>query len=688
VAQGRAEAILGLQAMGFDPDAADALRDLIEGKEQTRALAVERITGLLGRLGEAHAVIVLGVILEMLRETDSAALQHNLLLALHEAVPLLARREDYAQDTIRLGIKGVQLHHARLAPPVRNVLAGLGRSDPERTVRTLWQELDRVRNHRARVFLLSVLEQIGPPARLRKELAAAMAAEIVNPGAPEAERLLLAHNLASLGEAAVPPLLEALESREVEQKPFLIPFFDILCAEKNISASAKNHVARALLSHLKAGDRRMRIAIVQSWLCCSPDVEAPLRRGFAAELIQNLDEFDHPDVRERIEVNLDRIGEAAVDPLFDFVKQHPLGTHRDPRKNFTDHLVRILATILARAAVQTKTAHARTPAVLEFCIEQIKNDQVRFGGYAVAAATLCAPEAMGPERGTALVALLKERLPAVAYPADVLTGLGVVASADQIALRQKIEVAHIYLRLVAAQRRAPVAQARQTADGVVYEFGKDSELDSVMLPAAVVGAGMVCTSESTSPALRQMVIEQLLAAWREATSWKVTWGPLSAEKLASTLGMLGAHLRTPVELKLEIAHTLKDQAAERLSVVRAMGEICSQPADLKELNEVGLEVADAIMQGWLDIEIEPEERRVVLTTLARIAARNELDRRSPRVKRFRERVLNLVFDAFRERLDGARTLLEILSKCQSLAKNQQREIEERLRTFYAVAKAP
>jgi hypothetical protein len=687
VAQGRAEAILGLEAMGLDPDAADALRDLLEGKAQTRALAIERITGLLGRLGEAHAVIVIGVILENLRETDAPDLQHSLLLALREAIPLLVKREEYAQDAVRLALKAVQMNYNKLASPARAVLTELGKHAAERTAMALWEDLARVRNHRVRVFVLSVLAQIGPPARLLRDAVAAMVAELLEPSAPEAERLLLGHGLVGLGEEAVSPLLAALESGVSEQKPFIIPFLDMLCVEKGISVGLKNQIARILLHRMKVDDRRLRLAIVQTRLCTDPQIEHPLRRALAETLIKNLDEFDHPDVRERIEFNIEQIGEPAVETIFEFVKQHALGTHRDVRRNFTDHLIRILASILARATVAAKKPHERLPAVLDFCIQHIKDDRVKFGGYAAAAATLCAPEPVDKARGEALIGLLLQRLRVVAYPGDVLIALGTVAAAKHMDLRHKIEATHIFLRAIAAQRTAPLAEARQTPDGVVYEFGKGADLDAVMLPAAVTGAGQICKSESTTPALRHMIIEQLLVAWRQATSWRVTWGPLSTEKLASTLGMLGSHPLTPVELKLQIAHAMKDHAAERLSAVRAMGEICSQPVKLKELDTIGLDVAEAIAAGWLGSEIEPDERRVVLMTLARIAARNEMDPRSARVRKFRKQVLELVFDAFRDRYEEAHALLEIMSKCEALTKSQRREIEERMRTFYAVVKA-
>ncbi len=686
VAQGRTEAISGLQALGFDADAAGALRDLLEGKEQTRTLAVERITGLLGRLGQAHGVIVAGVILEILQETDEADLQERLLAALREAAPLLAKKPDFGQDAVRLALRAMQINFNRLASPARQVLLGLGALDAHGVVNSLWQELERVRNHRARIFILSVLAQIGPPARLRKAVAAAMASEIVEPGAPEADRLMLGHSLVAMGDDAIGPLATAMEAKHREQKPLLVPFLDILCQSKATSAAARNQIGRAALASLKVEERRTRLAIVQAALCSHPDMEASLRRDLAQELINNLDAFDHPDVRERIEVNLERIGEPAVEPLFDFVKRHPLGTHRDQRKNFTDHLVRILAVILAQESQAARSVHPRLYDVVDFCVEQIKDDRVKFGGYAEAAAMLCAPEAGGVERGEALVALLLERLRNAAYPGEILAALGIAGAARQISLKQKIEVAHTFLKVIGAKRTAPVAEARQTPEGVIYEFGKDADLDSVMLPAAVAGAGQICISETTTPALRQMIIEHLLGSWRQATSWRVTWGPLSTEKLAATLGMLGSHARIPVEVRLQIAHALKEQAGSRLSVVRAMGEICSQPVKLKDLDAIGLDVAAAIMEGWLGAEIEPEERRVVMTTLARIAARNEMDRRSPRVRKLREQVLERVFDAFRDRFDGARALLEILHGCRALTKQQRKEIEERLRSYTALEK--
>ncbi|NOZ21790.1 MAG: hypothetical protein GXP25_11980 [Planctomycetes bacterium] len=677
--RGRTEALTGFQGMGFNADASAALRDVLQGKPADARFALDRLAGLTDILDEAHAVIVAGVLLEALRTTDIPDLQENILYTLRNTAGVLAGNDNYLHTFMRESLKAIQTHGHRISAPARLVLHGIAQANLDAVMPLLWEELSKVQGTRAKNFLLTVIAHLETDEEKRQEIAKVMAKQAVAPGETESGRLLLGHNLTNLGEAAVRPFLEILNTGPPDYRAFAVPFLDTLVMEKGISKSPKNEIASAFLQALKIQERRVRLAILETRICADEDIAEKLRRELAAEFIENLRRFPFPDINEQIRNAIEVTGAPAVDPLFDYVRKHVYD-------ELTDVVVRILGRVVARCAEKRTLSEEKGRPMVDFCIGRLKDERVTFGGYACATGVMCASPLGSAEICERLVTDMFVRAWKVPYPEDILTALGHMAASDHVPVERKIIVAHIFLKVVTSKKPELIATERETEDGIIYEFGEASDYETVVVPAAIEGLMRICLCEGASDVLRRQITIQLMKVWREASGWVVIWSPMAVETLARSLGQIASSDKLPIETKLDIGKIIKDQIPERLSVVRAMGEICSQETESEALDELALDGASDILEHWIVPESESDEWAIAITSVAKIAARNALNRRLKRARELRARLIEILFDGLRDHRDGARESLEMLVKCSGLAKKQRKEIEDRLSATLGLVK--
>ncbi|MEW6358663.1 MAG: hypothetical protein AB1696_20175 [Planctomycetota bacterium] len=677
--RGRTEALTGFEGMGFNADASAALRDVLQGKPANARFALDRLAGLTQTLDDAHIIIVAGVLLEALRTTEAPDLQENILYALRHTAGIIAGNDNYLRIFLRESLKAIEAHGSRISAPARLVLHGIAQANLPAVMPMLWEELNKVRGSGARNFLLTVLAHLESDKEKRGEIAKVMAKQTVASGETESGRLLLGHNLTNLGEAAVRPFLEILNAGPPEYRAFPVPFLDTLVMEKGISKPLKNEIASAFLQALKVQERRVRLAILETRICSDEDISEKLRRELAAEFIDNLRRFPFPDINDQIRNAVEVTGAPAIDPLFDYVKKHAAD-------ELTDVVVRILGRVAAACAAKQALPEEKGKLILDFCVGRLKDGRVQFGGFAYAVGVMAASPLGGPEICEQLTTDLLIRAWKVPYPEDMLTALGHMAASDHVPVERKIIVAHIFLKVVNAKKPDLIANERQTEDGIIYEFGAASDYETVVVPAAIEGLARICLCAGASDVLRRQITIQLMKVWREASGWVVIWSPMAVETLARSLGRIASSDRLPIETKLDIGKIIKNQIPERLSVVRALGEMCSQEIESEELDELALAAAADILQHWLVPESENDEWAVAITALSKIAARNALNRRLKRARDLRERLIEILFDALREHREGARESLEMLAKCTGLTQKQQKEIEERLSATVGLVK--
>jgi len=679
ISRGRAEAIAGLEALGFSRDAGDALRDLFTGKTEEQEIAIERLGVLLKRLDEAQSVVIIGAMLQMLESCDSISLQKKILGALRETAATVVRNADYAEELIKFCSKAVQADRAQMAASARGILLDMARADVELIRNLVWDELQTVSNSSARMFLMCFLAQIGAGEGRSSELAQLMARELLAEGASESERLLLGHAMVDLGEVSVSPLLDVLEKGDTRNAAFVVPFLDTIAVEGNVSKAARNRIAQRFLQSLKVKERRVRMAILQARLCYHEDLTAKLRQALAAEFVENAQDFLFPDTADQIDSSLEAMGKDAIEPLFDYVKRHP-------HDELSDRFIRVIGRVIERISEEGKRLPARTKEIMRFCIARMDDERVKSGGYVAALGMIASGPAGSRDFCEKLISAMINGMWKVAYTVDFFDALGRLAASKHVSADRQSGLTALFLRILRGKRPDTLAKERRTEDGLVYEFGRESDIETVLLPASVEALGRICLSPHCSEELRDRIVTTLLSAWDEASSWRVIWGPFSSETLARTLGKIASSELIPIEVKLKIGKAMNPYIGERLSVVRAMGEICSQNFSSSELDKLALAAIEGIIDGWLVPESDEEERAIALKALADIAAREKFNPRSRKVREARDRVIELLFEGLRTNIDGCLDSLQKLRDCQGLTKTQRKLIEDRLKAATQLAR--
>ena len=674
----RSEAIRSLEAMGFNRDTADAIQMVFEGDAQARRKALRRIGSLLGKLQASEREIVLVVLLEVFRESRLSDADDPLLQVLNEAAPILAGHADVVRELTRTSVQHLLVDRRQIWPALHDLLLKLCEGAAGEVLGKLWEEIDTIRDPAPRAALLALLiEAEGDEAR-RERLGGIVVEELLNEAHDELTRQKLGHSIFALG----PPAAEAMLRRFAEagnvERAALVPFLDVLCADEKLPQDVKDRAARCLLDALKVAGRRLRMEILRTRVFHQTDLQPNLKDALARELIPMLHSRENPDMIDRAAGLLESLGPAVVPRLFDMIKSRPAAPE-------ADMAVRSLGRIVSGLAPGSTLAAQRGPAIFAFVSRRVSQPSNRLGGYAAALGEMAASAMVGRKQAREAFEMLAATRTLARYPADAVEALGRIAACRAVTPEQRVRATDLLGRLVERPPDEEEAKLREieTEQGTVYELAGDIEFDSATLPAAVAGLEAIALADQTTDALRGQITDRFLRVWKGVAAWKIIWGPRSSERLALALGRIGADPRTEDPRRAIIVKALV-AGVERLSVVRALGEVFSISSGSKEFNQFVVGCALMMLDKWIEPEIVPEELEAVLTTAAAAAARPEVSSRGARARRLRRRTAELLFDAMKTGHAWSSAPLARMRDCRAVSKSLRGEIADRLKRVSAI----
>ena len=675
----RSEAVKALEGLGFDPDTAEAVQTMFEGDEHAREIAVQRIGALFDPLPAAQQQVVLAILAETLREAPSTDFIRHLLRVLTQAAAAIAAAPAQLRDLVRICFEKLVADLPQNGPVVRALFARVGALTPGHLADLVQHEIESLRTPAIRVFALTLLAQLDLDPPRKQAVVGLMADDLADMAASEIDLQKLGHNLAALGEVAAGPLLERFRAGTPAQKAFLSQFLDMVCVDHHADAAFRNRVVQEALACLRIADNRQRLALMRCRVLTAADLPAPLRKQVAEELIRSLHSYENPDILDRLTDALERLGVDAVEPLFHVIRDAPHG----PR---ADRAVRVIAAVLGPASQEAWQRAGNVARIVAFARKLLDDPRTVLGGYAHALGAICANPAFSADQAGELMGALVSKMGKVPYPADLLEALGRLAASPHCPLPRKIELTRMFSTLMQHEDDEELVREIDTPDGKLYEFGARAEFDAEILPVVVAGLERICLAETTSQALREQLITEMLGIWEGVAAWRIIWGPRSTQALSSALGRIGSAADTPTATRVRIARMLQQQVG-RMSVVRALPDLCSSEDDNPELNDLAVDVGLALIAQWIGPELADEERAIVLGSVARIAARPQLPPRNSRVRRLREHAADLLFDALRKGAAWSRASLELLRDCPNLPKNLHKQIADRLAQASAIVKS-
>jgi hypothetical protein len=274
----------------------------------------------------------------------------------------------------------------------------------------------------------------------------------------------------------------------------------------------------------------------------------------------------------------------------------------------------------------------------------------------------------------------------VPYSTDALDALGVMAGSDNAARVHHEQLFELFDAIVRFQPQIAVGRPKDTEEGRVYEFGREIEFDTRIVPSAVRGLERICASRHATPRMRIEIAKRLLVLWEGVSKLRVVWGPAAVEALIGAMCSAAcapdAATLTRVRLSASLIRFLN-----KITVIRSIGEICSRADADPVMQQMAVEAGEQLLDEWDECELQDDERRAALLhSVGRIAANPTLDGEGEATLRMRERALQALFRGLREGVEQTREPLLALRDCPGVSPDRRREIDERLSKAFGLVR--
>ncbi len=663
------EAVRSLEQIGFRSDMAEALRDLFQEDVQEAVYAIKRLGALMRNAESGEAALALAVVLEVFDQARDVVLVRELLELIGGAAGILVgnyqKTEQFCQSALRQLARDFDQHRVDVEAALRRCAD----CATEFMADLLWRELERTELARVRALLLNLIESLATDPLRISELARRAVDEILDPSLPESGKGRLRYALVRVGEPAVREALARMGQASAVERAELIRLVDVVCTESTVSDETVQEAVQVLLDLLKLADVLTRRIVLQAALLGDERVSTELRTELAGELLNLMAELDLPGSLDTIQGVLERIGTPALQPVYEFVRRsYP----SDPAERAAISLGRIIE------AEPGSVGDDLADSVLDLCTGFLGDENVEQGGFTVALAAVCGYTPAGAARFEPIMRQILDKLWGLPYSPEALEALGIMAGSDNVSPDQQEELFGLFDAIVRTQVRTGMGVRKETEDGIVYEFGRDIDFDIRVVPAAVRSLERICLSRQASARMRTEIVKRLLILWEGVSKVRIIWGPTAVDALVRAMCSAACSSTADTLTKVRLGASLL-RSLNKISVVRSVGLMCSQPDEDPAMRLLMVEAGQEILTEWETSDVQDDERKLALLKSAgRIAANPALPADSNVVRRLRESTLEALYSGLREGMTQVREPLLLMRDCPDLPAGQRQEIDERL----------
>jgi len=674
----RREAVRCLEQIGFRSDLADGVRGLFGADPQEVIHAIRRLETLLEEAESAEKGVALAVALEVLKRAQEPPVVREVLRLISSLAPMLVQNAERTEQFVQNALGKLARNFQRLRLGVEGALLACYKEDAGLIRRVAWAELRRSDDAQVRSFLLNLLASLEPDPERVAELARVALSEILNPALRESEKARLRYGLAKLGEWVPDAVIQRLRQCPPRERPELIRLLNVACTEGKVSRKTLNSAAQTLLDLLKVADSMSRKAVLDADLCADRRVAKKIQRELAKELLTHIDEFQLEDSQGGICDTLERIGIPALQPMFDYVKR------RYPQKQAA-------SVFLSIGRIIRNNPEAVPDELVglmgDYCAKLFKKRSLKDGAFTIATAYLAGYTKAGKHLFQQMFCAMNENLWKAGYSLDMLEALGIMAGSPNAEPHHQTTVFQTFSRILEMKAPQEIGATVQTADGTVYEFGREIDFDTKVIPAVVRGLERICTSEQATPQLRTEIVKRFLIFWEGVCHLRIVWGPGGVDALIKGMSHTACCPAVDVQMRVRLGRALL-RFLNKVNVVRSLGEICSQADTSGQLQPLCIEAAKSLISEWDRCDQQDDERKAaLLNSLGLIAANTTLERDNEEVKQIREDALQVIFNGIREGNSAALEALKLLRDCPDIPKEQRKEINARISKVYGLQKS-
>ncbi|MCX7805503.1 MAG: hypothetical protein N3A38_09980 [Planctomycetota bacterium] len=695
----RSEAAKLLAVLGLTADLAEALADLSSPDARQRGLALEKALRIAGKGREFDDSCCALTILAALRSESERNLRARMLEALRPLAGVLTRRPEYTRETVRRLVDLVAAARAHdpldasLFAPGRLLVRALLSRDTAACEAALWEEYEKSASPYATAFvLLHLLESYEKAPDLQRsadrglprllELSARFIASDREEGR---DSRMVGGTMTRIGDAAIPPLCEVFSKAAPGAQKHILRLMDEICRYRKTSTENKARAARVMLTCLEGGQKSLRMAAMECYLCGDPDLPDDLKGRLAAEMIRHVSDFAfRPDI-ERVEGTIARTGLPAVEHLLALL---------DRRLPMADRArgCRIIGELFLHLKVRAPD-RAKASARLDDAVRALMRLVMEDAEIAsseepwTALGRICASPLVSRETFELVSRRLLEAHGRPELAKATLDGLAWMASGRKCR-REKSHAVIRELRLALDSVPAELQVETVNRDGeTVFSLDRNVEEYTKIIPVAVRGLARIIAAGTAGEAAARDATMYLIGLWKKILAGELIWGPANSAVLTEALREAGCAPAIPPAMRGEIIRALGPRIYQ-IPVMLAIAEILGRN-DSSDLAPLAVAAAHAILKHYHKEEgYDAEDREHVLKALYLIGRRKELaaaKSSAEEIMTLRRRILDDLMAGLKDGVTGCYNHLVALRDRDPVPDEIKSEVERRLAEYHSLA---
>lgn len=692
----RAEAAASLTTVGLSERIADAVTQLSTGSETERETAQTTLRLLAEKARHAELGVIVAVLIGTLAGGGSAGFIENTLVSLAEMAPKWGPLDAPLRDLDRQLARLIATRYDELARPTYAVYRACENSATLREL--VRQNFADAPTDRARTFYLSLLAELDPTDDVLlacvDEMAQRAAMHELDPSTAR-----LATALRGFGRRAVDALLGQIETVDDDTKETILSILASVFYGTSLTVEIVDPVGEKLATIYPLSRPQVRLAIVENPFVAHPSMSPGIRARLARVIFDDLHEHKLERVGDELQSVLRRLGPAILPELRKTVTnaKQPITRLR------AVHVAGLIATdfhslhfpgetgdlqsYLAEEAVRGRMGIGPTPEL------QPEAWRLSFEGGQRLGAPLPRPDAPPVDRAVAaelcetlevfrglladehfpdkgplyatigriascgcvpsdtldeLVEFLSDRVRSSSYTYSVIEALAYLIGARDLSPATRTELAHLFERLVQMKLPDRLSTVKETPDGKVYVLEHETTAYTELIPRVLLGLNRLALTRAAEEGMRDHIVDTLLAVWNDIVEFRVIWGPQNTIDLARILGQIAMSDLVPQSRKNTLLEALL-RKAESLTVIALLGELIESGPDSPQMAALAHDLFHTLQDYLLNDEFaELEERRTILVSMCRIAARPTIGDSPTDAVFVRESVVNFCTTAIRD----------------------------------------
>ncbi|MCA8915332.1 MAG: HEAT repeat domain-containing protein [Planctomycetes bacterium] len=674
----RAEAARALGGLGLEASLTENLAKAARGATDERVVAISNLARVLGKMDGAQRRLGVSLLIEFITSGED---KEVVLGSLGVLATQLAEMEGGAQLAPHLHKQLIELLQVRFnmyEDAARKVYGKLYDADRDALSAMLVASVEEVSQPELRFFVLSLITEHDLAAASAQAVIAQLIDGLTHGSELDRNFQACSGALNRLGEKAVPGLLKSLEpagdagrGRVIDLLGHMLRGSD--AAEYPLKTATSSKIANALLGLYSDATPEVCTALLESGFFDHSSLTDEARTKAAELIIESMHEFRFERQIELVHAALERCGRFALEPL----RLAMLESAYDVTRLSA---AKLLPEIVERVPEVPKEQLLTLMASIRTITDAQETEFPDRGPLYIALGRIGAHANMPADSANELAQLMRDRLGHSSNVYDILEGLGYLAAGENLAKEERLEVGYHLLSVLKRGLPGMSGRMRKNEEGEdVLHFGRETTAYTDMIPRILDGLGRMIEAKATPDILFERIAEELVKLWTEITDYKRVWAPAATMTLARLLGRIALGQRCKPRMADDITDLLTRKLV-LLPVMQVIGQLVLCGVDSERMDLIAQRVFNELAKRINEEPgPEPTERRQVLETMTAIAQRPKIGEREKDIEHARRVVIEALFDALRDRVFQARTMLEQLAASKVLSETMRTDITRRLK---------